>query len=122
MADAKSSIYKVAIASTDGESVNLHYGKADKFFIYQIDDETGYDLLEERQTEPACLGGSHDNTKMEESVMRLTDCRYVVAARIGRGAGAVLAAKGITGMELPGSADDAILKVWKYNRIQGLFN
>lgn len=122
MADAKSSIYKVAIASTDGENVNLHYGKADRFFIYQIDDETGYDLLEERQTEPACLGGSHDAAKMEESVLRLTDCRYVVAARIGRGAGAVLTANGIIGMELPGSADDAILKIWKYNRIQGLFN
>jgi hypothetical protein len=33
---ASSSTYKVAIASTDGESVNHHYGKATKFYIYSI--------------------------------------------------------------------------------------
>ena len=124
MADnaAKSSIYKVAIASSDGESVNLHYGKAEKFYIYTIDDEEGYDLLEERQVQPVCMDGAHEISKMEKSVLNFTDCRYVIVSRLGTAASAALSAAGIIAMELPGSIDDAILRVWKYNQIQNLFN
>ena len=123
MADkaSKTSVYKVAIASTDGETVNMHYGKATKFYIYSIDDEVGYDLVEERQVEPVCQEGSHVISKMEESVLRFTDCRYIVVSRLGTAASAALSSAGITAMELPGTIDDAILRVWKYNQIQGLF-
>ena len=124
MADkaANTSVYKVAIASTDGETVNQHYGKAEKFFIYSIDDEVGYDLVEERLVEPVCRNGAHEISKMKESVLRFTDCRYIVVSRLGTAASSALAAAGITAMELPGSIDDAILNVWKYNQIQNLFN
>ena len=124
MADkaSKTSVYKVAIASTDGETVNMHYGKATKFYIYSIDDEVGYDLVEERQVEPVCQEGSHVISKMEESVLNFSDCRYIVVSRLGAAASAALASAGITAMELPGSIDDAILRVWKYNQIQNLFN
>ena len=124
MADnaVKSSLYKVAIASSDGESVNLHYGKAEKFYIYTIDDEEGYDLVEERQIQPVCMDGAHEISKMEKSVLNFTDCRYIIVSRLGTAASAVLSAAGITAMELPGSIDDAILRVWKYNQIQNLFN
>lgn len=123
MADkaSKSSIYKVAIASSDGESVNQHYGKAEKFYIYSIDDDVGYDLAEERLVEPVCMDGAHEISKMEKSVLNFTDCRYIVVSRLGAAASAALSAAGITAMELPGSIDDAILRVWKYNQIQGLF-
>ncbi len=124
MADkaAYTSIYKVAIASTDGETVNQHYGKAEKFYIYSIDDEVGYDLVEERLVVPVCMDGAHEISKMKESVLRFTDCRYIVVSRLGTAASAALSAAGITAMELPGTIDDAILRVWKYNQIQGLFN
>ena len=59
----ESSEYKVAIASTDGETVNQHYGKAEKFYIYSINDEVGYDLVEERQVEPVCMDGAHEIAK-----------------------------------------------------------
>ena len=117
-----SSIYKVAIASTDGETVNQHYGKAEKFYIYSIDDQVGYDLEEERHVQPVCMGGAHEISRMEKSVLNFTDCRYIVVSRLGAAASAALAAAGITAMELPGSIDDAILRVWKYNQIQNLFN
>ena len=33
--------YKVAVASNDGKFVNEHFGRAEKFMIYEIyDDET----------------------------------------------------------------------------------
>ncbi|MBP5520725.1 MAG: dinitrogenase iron-molybdenum cofactor biosynthesis protein [Treponema sp.] len=122
MADKYISKYKVAVASTKGESVDQHYGRAEKFYIYTVDDEEGYDFLEERKVQPVCLGGKHNKSEMENSVSKISDCRYVVASRIGAGAISSIAALGITAMELPGSIDDAILKIWKYNRIQGLFN
>lgn len=122
MADGGHSKYRVAVASSDGETVNVHYGRAEKFFVYTVDDEEGYDLLEEREVVPVCMGGSHVKSAMDESVRRFADCRYVVASRIGSGAAQSMTAAGIVGMELPGSIEEAIVKVWKYNRVQGLFN
>ena len=113
---------KVALASSDGKNIDLHFGKAEKFYIYSIDDEVGYDLVEERLVEPVCQDGSHQISKMEESTLRFTDCKYIVVSRLGAAAGAALSAHGITAMELPGTIDDAILRIWKYNQIQGLFN
>ncbi|MBP5603608.1 MAG: dinitrogenase iron-molybdenum cofactor biosynthesis protein [Treponema sp.] len=113
--------YRVAIASTDGESVNTHYGKSEIFYIYIVDDDEGYDLLEKRKVTPVCQDGFHNKSEMDKHVQQFKDCKYVIANRIGDGALQSLTAAGITGMELPGSIDDAILKVWKYNRIQGLF-
>lgn len=121
MADESSSKYRVALASTDGESVNQHYGRADLFYIYLVDDEEGYDLIEKRKVLPVCRDGGHIASEMEDSTAQFLDCRYVVASRLGAGASAALTARGITAMELPGSVDEAMLKIWKYNRIQGLF-
>ena len=113
--------YRVAVASTNGESVNTHYGKSEIFYIYIVDDDEGYDLVEKRQVSPVCQDGFHNKAAMEAHVHQFADCKYVVASRIGNGALQSLTAAGITGMDLPGSIDDAILKVWKYNRIQSLF-
>ena len=120
--DSSPSKYRIAIASTDGDSVNIHYGKSNLFYIYRVDDETGYDLIEERSVTPVCQDGSHEKSSMEESVKQFEDCKYVVASRIGAGALQALTSSGIISMELPGNIDDAILKVWKYNRVQGLFS
>ena len=117
-----SSIYRVAVASTDGLSVNQHYGRAEIFYIYYVDDNEGYDLLEKRQVIPVCMDGSHSQKAMQESVKAFDDCRYLIASRIGSAAQQALSAQGITSMEMPGPIDDAILRVWKYNQIQGLFN
>ncbi len=113
--------YCIAVASTDGENVNQHYGRATQFYVYYIDDDEGYDLVEKRSVKPVCMDGAHNQSSMEQSVARFTDCRYVIASRIGAGACQTLAAAGIIAMELPGTIDDAILKVWKYNQVQNLF-
>lgn len=122
MADTeKSGVYKVAVASSDGTMVNRHYGKAEQFLVYAVDDDEGYDFVETREVVPVCTENGHLEPAMRQSTARFSDCRYVVAAKIGSGASASLAERGITAMELPGSIEEAIVKVWKYNRIQGLF-
>ena len=64
MADESSSKYRVALASTDGETVNQHYGRADLFYIYLVDDEEGYDLIEKRKVLPVCRDGGHIASEM----------------------------------------------------------
>ena len=113
--------YRVAFASSDGENVDVHYGKADQFLIYLINDEEGFDFIEKRVVTPVCLEDSHEEKAMEKSTSKFRDCKYVVASRIGNGATASLSARGITAMELPGSVEEGILKIWKYNQVQGLF-
>ncbi|MCR4579917.1 MAG: dinitrogenase iron-molybdenum cofactor biosynthesis protein [Treponema sp.] len=121
MADQYISKYRVALASTDGQTVNQHYGRAEEFYIYAVDDEEGYEQIEKRKVVPICHDGGHIKSEMADSTERFLDCRYVAASRMGAGASSALTAKGIIAMELPGSVDDAMLKIWKYNRIQGLF-
>ena len=59
--EASAVTYKAAFASTDGESVNIHYGRAEKFFVYAIKDDEGYDFLEERKAKAVCMDGKHTN-------------------------------------------------------------
>ncbi|MBR4600720.1 MAG: dinitrogenase iron-molybdenum cofactor biosynthesis protein [Treponema sp.] len=112
--------YRIAIASSDGETVNQHFGKAEKFYIYFVDDDEGYDLVEERKAASVCGGQMHIEPEMEAKVSLFSDCRYIVVSKIGAGANRHLAVNGITALELPGSIDDAVTKVWKYNRILAL--
>ena len=102
MADTEktsNSKYRIAIASSDGESVNIHFGKSSFFYIYSIDDESGYNLIEKRSVVPVCQDGSHVKSEMEESVKQFSDCKYVIASRIGPGAAQILTSAGIISME-----------------------
>ena len=124
MADTENntkSKYIVAVASTDGETVNTHYGKAESFYIYSVDDEEGFELFEKRSVTPVCQDGSHSKSQMEAHIRQFKDCKYVIASKIGIAAAQALTVQGITSMELPGTIDDAMLKVWKYNQVQNLF-
>lgn len=113
--------YKIAVASTDGESVDQHFGRADKFFIYVLDDDVGYDFVAQRNLEPVCLGKSHNVLDMQKRVEKLKDCKYVAAAKIGPGAEIALEKCGVTALELPGKIDEAVLSIWRYNQIQKLY-
>lgn len=74
--------YKIAIASTNGEAVNQHFGQAKNFLIYEIARE-GVSFVEDRQVEAASGGTEHS----EEGVIRLADhlqdCRAVFVLKIG---------------------------------------
>ncbi len=117
MADINNSQYKIAVASTDGITVNEHFGRSKKFFIYFIDENVGFDLIEEREAESVCMNQTHLIPKMQEKINLIKDCRYVVTARTGAGALGVLFQNGITSIEFPGEIEEAVLKVCKYNKL-----
>ncbi len=113
---------RIAAASTDGKLINQHFGRADRFYILETDEETAqYSLSDIRENIPVCSGGNHDDSQMRELVKSLSDCRYVLVSRIGRQAENELAAFGITAYEIPGVIGESVDKLIRYIKAQELF-
>ena len=113
--------YRVAVATQTGDSVDVHYGRASRFQIYEIEELESIDLIEVRELIPVCADGEHDPVRLEENAKKLNDCRCVIASRIGPGALNSLAAEGIEGYELPGDIEEAIDRMVRYRQVQRLF-
>ena len=98
---------KLAIASSDGQTVNEHFGRARSFRIYRLHDD-GQELIETRTIEPSCSGQAHDDDALSRTALALSDCRGVVAAQIGAGAIDALLLHRIMAFTLPGTIEEAI--------------
>jgi len=113
--------YLVAAASSDGIVVNRHFGKAECFYIYEVDEEEGIRFIEKREVVPVCDGGNHDESRLKENVSKFADCSYLLVSRIGNGATAAVESMGIDPMELPGVIEESIHQLITYRKIQRLF-
>lgn len=113
--------FLVAVASSDGIVVNNHFGRAGTFYIYKIDELKDYLLVEKRELEPVCDGGTHNENRLNESVSKFLDCKYVLTSRIGPGAANALESFGIIPMELPGMIQESLEKLITYEKLQNLF-
>lgn len=107
--------YRIAIASTDGKVVNQHFGRADKFYIIEVDDKNEYAYKETRRTEIVCQGGSHNEDALARTIDLLSDCSYVLVSQIGPGAEYALSRKGITAFAIAHYVDEAVTKLIHYN-------
>ena len=77
-------IMRIAAVSTDGIHIDEHFGKADRFLIYDIEEQLSW--VEDRTTEPLSNGDpdhSFDSTKFERVAAILKDCNKVYMTRIG---------------------------------------
>ena len=55
--------YKVAVATNDGVNVNVHFGHAAAFEIYEVDDASGkFEKVELREKPEHCDGSCGDGT------------------------------------------------------------
>lgn len=75
--------YKVAVASSDGKFVNQHFGMAQQFLIFKIDDEGEYNFIELRENVPACDVEGHTEDAMKSSIELISGCKIVIASQIG---------------------------------------
>jgi len=93
---------KVAFATTDGINVDEHFGRAGLFAIYELN-EKEYRFVELRKfsegrdteiEETKGTGHIHDS-KVEDKVSKLADCKIIYLTEIGGPSAARLAKRGI---------------------------
>lgn len=112
--------YRIAAASSDGIVVNSHFGRARLFYIYEVESGKAR-RIEKREAVPVCDGGNHDEERLLENMQRLSDCRYLLVSRIGRGAAQVAESLGIEAYEIPGEIPESIEQLTRYIKIKELF-
>jgi len=111
---------KVALATTDGISVNEHFGRAGMFVIYELN-SSGYSLLETRRFSEGRdtavegtkgMGKIHDE-QVENKVDRISDCKIIYLTEIGGPSAARLARRGIMPVKVkePVSIEESVLKL-----------
>ncbi|GHV12789.1 hypothetical protein FACS1894219_06380 [Clostridia bacterium] len=106
---------KIALASSDGVSVNKHFGSTPFFTIAEVD-ANGFNIIERRENEFVFdqPEKEHNKTKFEDTVKLISDCNSVIAAKIGRAAVSELQIKNIQALEQVGSIDELLSRYVKY--------
>jgi nitrogen fixation protein NifX len=87
---------RIAAVSTDGINVDDHFGKAQKFLIYDLDDRLTF--VEERAAESLSVndpGHAFDADKFNRILLILKDCSKVYITQIGAVPAARLKESGI---------------------------
>ena len=133
---------KVAIATSDGLNIDLHFGQAKSFLLYEFKDgkfelsekrevpvdDSAVDALRQAQgpqieTTFACpgggggcggCGGGAASGPLAPAVELLLDCRAVVAAQIGQGMRRQLERNAISVFDIEISVEDALKKLAAY--------
>jgi predicted Fe-Mo cluster-binding NifX family protein len=129
--------YNIAVTSSNGEQVDLHFGHTDFFYILRIDEEKGaWKILEKKElpASSACSGGEGCNTgcarsrhenmmaRMKTVTELLAGCEYLLTAKIGPKPGDLLRHAGITALESPPDISAAVSQLNKYHLKYGHIN
>ena len=121
--------YKIAVASSDGKTVNQHLGNASVLKIYTAEG-LDFQFSEDRKVEleksegkaecgcssgcssgngSGCSGGGNP-----QSVEIVADCRAVVAAKIGKNARRQLELRAISAFDIEIPVEEALSKITSY--------
>lgn len=122
--------YKIAVASSDGKNIDLSFGGAKEFYIYEIGEDNSVVLLETRKPSKSeidservtctegcgekekegCSGGGGHIPKME----LVEDCRCVLCKKIGFQVKKQLEKRAIATFDIEYNIDDALEKIVMY--------
>ncbi len=103
--------FKIAIASSDNQTINEHFGRARHFLIFDLVDSR-FTLAEVREiASPHCGGVQHDAAAVENIVELLSDCRLVLASQIGPRVIELLRIKEIKGYAVSGLIDQTLARL-----------
>ena len=92
---------RVAVASSDGKYVNQHFGHAQQFLIFDLQDNGKYKFIELRKNAPSCSGGVGNSDAREKTLDVLEDTDVVLVSHIGPGAVESLISRGIQPYKTP---------------------
>jgi predicted Fe-Mo cluster-binding NifX family protein len=112
---------RIAVASVDGIDVNSHFGRANKFFIYEMDEEGTLYQLEIRNLNAVCANGSHNKESIKKNLVKLKDCDYLLVSKIGDIPRMLAHSMGIESYEISGDIVEAIEQLLTYVKINNLF-
>jgi nitrogen fixation protein NifX len=102
---------RVAVASNDGKFINQHFGHAETFIIFDLNDNGKFEFLEKRENIPTCNGGEHSQNSMDTTLDLLKDTDIVLVSQIGPGASQCLISNGIQPYMMPMYIDEALEKL-----------
>ena len=113
--------YKVAVATNDGVNVNVHFGHAAAFDIYEVDEASGkYEKIEVRLKPEHCDGSCGDGTcgqrevqhsSMYAAAKNLADLDYVLCEQLGPQAIQSLARFTVRAFDIALPISEAIAKI-----------
>lgn len=131
--------YKIAVATSDGLHVDLHFGTAGAFTIIDVNEDGSYSFIEKRiiskdnevqEKEDDCnkksgcasgcenktggCGNGHSNKEIDTKVDIISDCRCLLCKNIGPGASRQLEQKAITSFQIELSVEKAVAKIIDY--------
>jgi len=122
--------YKIAVTTSAGENVDLHFGQADNFSVYDVDSESGKYVFSEKRVIDE-TGFSNDNQQPENSGCSacnsakweyigklLSDCDFLLTVKIGNRPHSILLSNGISALETPYSLEYAVKKLSEYKQHQ----
>jgi nitrogen fixation protein NifX len=98
---------KIAFATTDGNTIDEHFGRAGSFAVYEITD-SGHQFVEIRKfsdgldhtiVDTRDKGQVHDDA-VQAKVDKLADCKLIYLTEIGGPSAARLVQKGIMPMKM----------------------
>lgn len=101
---------RIAVTSSQGQSVDLHFGHTDQFLIFELaPGVAGY--LEVRRLAAQEEAGDQELEDLDRMVDLIGDCRAVLTMKAGPHARQRLEARGILCVEHPGGLLDGIAKL-----------
>lgn len=111
---------RIAVATRGGGEVNVHFGHAREFLIYDVSGRE-QKLLGVRRIQAYCNGkaecGEADKEAiLEETVAMLQDCSIVLCAAIGAGPAERLSRLGLTALARKGEIGKLLEQCAKYHR------
>ncbi|MFT8314073.1 MAG: NifB/NifX family molybdenum-iron cluster-binding protein [Clostridium sp.] len=106
--------YKIAVASSDGKDINQHFGSAEQFFVYKVEDNNNFKFVELRKA--IDFHSKHEDhvSKLKNTIKGLSGCKFVLVTQIGDGALRILRSNGIEVFDVEDSIENALNKVIKY--------
>jgi predicted Fe-Mo cluster-binding NifX family protein len=107
--------FKAAVTSSDGVTIDLHFGRAEQFYIFSVDDGGAITLDGIKAVIREAGSGGHDPKSVQTVVDALGGCKYILTAKIGNKPHMLLQKAGITALESPPGIDAALSKLYKYH-------
>lgn len=102
---------RVAAASSDGVTVNLHFGEAQEFYIYDVKAD-GWEFVERRDIKRVF---GHIPAEFDKVRLMLNDCEAILVSRIGPTAAEYLLVKGLRVFQTPYPVDTVLNRLIHLN-------